>query len=65
MATSLTPGARFRKALVKNKPLQILGTINPNWRNDGPSRLPHKTILPVLGGGVCQCPPTALPQFWV
>jgi methylisocitrate lyase len=28
MANQLSPGARFRKALKENQPLQIVGTIN-------------------------------------
>ena len=28
MANKLSPGARFRKALKENQPLQIVGTIN-------------------------------------
>ena len=50
MATSLTPGARFRKALVDNKPLQILGTINPYCAMMA-EQIGHKAIY-LSGGGV-------------
>ena len=50
MATSLTPGARFRKALVENKPLQILGTINPYCAMMA-EQIGHKAIY-LSGGGV-------------
>ena len=50
MATSLTPGARFRKALADNKPLQILGTINPYCAMMA-EQIGHKAIY-LSGGGV-------------
>ena len=50
MATSLTPGARFRKALAENKPLQILGTINPYCAMMA-EQIGHKAIY-LSGGGV-------------
>ncbi len=50
MTTSLTPGARFRKALVDNKPLQILGTINPYCAMMA-EQIGHKAIY-LSGGGV-------------
>ncbi len=50
MATALTPGARFRKALVENKPLQILGTINPYCAMMA-EQIGHKAIY-LSGGGV-------------
>jgi methylisocitrate lyase len=50
MATSSTPGARFRKALVDNKPLQILGTINPYCAMMA-EQIGHKAIY-LSGGGV-------------
>ncbi|RLA38941.1 MAG: methylisocitrate lyase, partial [Gammaproteobacteria bacterium] len=50
MTTSLTPGARFRKALADNKPLQILGTINPYCAMMA-EQIGHKAIY-LSGGGV-------------
>ena len=50
MAITLTPGARFRKALVDNKPLQILGTINPYCAMMA-EQIGHKAIY-LSGGGV-------------
>ncbi|PCJ36502.1 MAG: methylisocitrate lyase [Cellvibrionales bacterium] len=50
MTTSLTPGTRFRKALADNKPLQILGTINPYCAMMA-EQIGHKAIY-LSGGGV-------------
>jgi 2-methylisocitrate lyase-like PEP mutase family enzyme len=32
MSKAISAGARFRKALAEEKPLQIMGTINPTAR---------------------------------
>ncbi len=50
MSTTTTPGARFRKALAENKPLQILGTINPYCAMMA-EQIGHKAIY-LSGGGV-------------
>ena len=50
MAITTTPGARFRKALADNKPLQILGTINPYCAMMA-EQIGHKAIY-LSGGGV-------------
>ncbi len=50
MVAKLSPGARFRAALADNKPLQILGTINPYCAMMA-ERVGHKAIY-LSGGGV-------------
>ena len=50
MATLQSPGARFRKALVENKPLQIVGTINP-YAAMMAEQIGHQAIY-LSGGGV-------------
>lgn len=49
-AQTLTPGRKFRQALAKNKPLQIVGTINA-YAAMMAERIGHKAIY-VSGGGV-------------
>ncbi|WP_097459941.1 methylisocitrate lyase [Mangrovitalea sediminis] len=50
MSTALTAGARFRKALAENKPLQIVGTINA-YTALMAKRVGHQAIY-LSGGGV-------------
>ena len=50
MANSLTAGARFRKALAENQPLQIVGTINA-YHAMMATRVGHQAIY-LSGGGV-------------
>ena len=50
MSTALTAGARFRKALTENKPLQIVGTINA-YTALMAKRVGHQAIY-LSGGGV-------------
>lgn len=50
MATALTAGARFRKALVEEKPLQIMGTINAYCAMMA-ERVGYRAIY-LSGGGV-------------
>ncbi|SFM53203.1 methylisocitrate lyase [Marinobacter zhejiangensis] len=50
MSTILSPGARFRKALEENKPLQIVGTINA-YAAMMAERIGHQAIY-LSGGGV-------------
>ena len=50
MSTALTPGARFRKALTENSPLQIVGTINA-YTAMMAKRVGHQAIY-LSGGGV-------------
>lgn len=50
MASSLSAGARFRKALEENKPLQIVGTINA-YTAMMAEQIGHKAIY-LSGGGV-------------
>jgi len=50
MSNALTPGARFRKALADNKPLQIVGTINA-YTAMMAERVGHQAIY-LSGGGV-------------
>ncbi|WP_317932653.1 methylisocitrate lyase [Halioxenophilus sp. WMMB6] len=50
MATLTSAGARFRKALVENKPLQIVGTINP-YHAMMATQIGHQAIY-LSGGGV-------------
>lgn len=50
MAEKMTPGGRFRKALKDNKPLQIVGTINPYCAMMA-EKIGHKAIY-LSGGGV-------------
>ncbi|MBY6032535.1 methylisocitrate lyase [Marinobacter daepoensis] len=50
MANQLSPGARFRKALKENKPLQIVGTINA-YAAMMAERVGHQAIY-LSGGGV-------------
>ena len=50
MATLQSPGARFRKALEENKPLQIVGTINP-YAAMMAEQIGHQAIY-LSGGGV-------------
>ena len=49
-SSALTPGQKFRRALVENKPLQIVGTINA-YAAMMAERIGHKAIY-VSGGGV-------------
>ncbi|MFP3978274.1 methylisocitrate lyase [Marinobacter sp. KMM 10035] len=50
MSSKLSPGARFRKALNENKPLQIVGTINA-YAAMMAERVGHQAIY-LSGGGV-------------
>ncbi|SDW59471.1 methylisocitrate lyase [Marinobacter mobilis] len=50
MSAILSPGARFRKALEENKPLQIVGTINA-YAAMMAERIGHQAIY-LSGGGV-------------
>lgn len=50
MAIQQSPGARFRKALEDNKPLQIVGTINP-YAAMMAEQIGHQAIY-LSGGGV-------------
>src|SRR5690554_6971748 len=50
MSSKLSPGARFRKALNENKPLQIVGTINA-YTAMMAERVGHQAIY-LSGGGV-------------
>src|SRR5690554_1972347 len=50
MANKLSPGARFRKALKENQPLQIVGTINA-YAAMMAERVGHQAIY-LSGGGV-------------
>jgi methylisocitrate lyase len=50
MANKLTAGARFRKALAENQPLQIVGTINA-YHAMMATRVGHQAIY-LSGGGV-------------
>lgn len=50
MSKALTPGARFRKALTENNPLQIVGTINA-YTALMAERVGHQAIY-LSGGGV-------------
>jgi methylisocitrate lyase len=50
MSTQLSPGAKFRQALVKNKPLQVVGTINAYCAMMA-EQLGHQAIY-LSGGGV-------------
>ncbi|HEV8077127.1 MAG TPA: isocitrate lyase/phosphoenolpyruvate mutase family protein, partial [Marinobacter sp.] len=50
MSSKLSPGARFRKALNDNKPLQIVGTINA-YAAMMAERVGHQAIY-LSGGGV-------------
>lgn len=50
MSKLLTPGARFRKALADNKPLQIVGTINA-YHAMMAERVGHQAVY-LSGGGV-------------
>ena len=50
MSSRLSPGARFRKALAENAPLQIVGTINA-YTAMMASRVGHQAIY-LSGGGV-------------
>ncbi|GGC73120.1 methylisocitrate lyase [Marinobacter halophilus] len=50
MANKLSPGARFRKALKENQPLQIVGTINA-YTAMMAERVGHQAIY-LSGGGV-------------
>ncbi|KAA1175033.1 methylisocitrate lyase [Marinobacter salinexigens] len=50
MANKLSPGARFRKALAENQPLQIVGTINA-YAAMMAERVGHQAIY-LSGGGV-------------
>jgi len=50
MSNTMTPGARFRKALQENQPLQIVGTINA-YAAMMAERVGHKAIY-LSGGGV-------------
>ncbi|MGO1503081.1 MAG: methylisocitrate lyase [Marinobacter sp.] len=50
MSTKLSPGARFRKALNDNKPLQIVGTINA-YAAMMAEKVGHQAIY-LSGGGV-------------
>ncbi|GAA0784971.1 methylisocitrate lyase [Marinobacterium sediminicola] len=50
MAEKLTAGARFRKALAENKPLQIVGTVNA-YNAMMATRVGHQAIY-LSGGGV-------------
>ncbi|MDX1587439.1 MAG: methylisocitrate lyase [Oleiphilaceae bacterium] len=50
MSQSLTPGARFRKALAENHPLQIVGTINA-YSALMAEKVGHQAIY-LSGGGV-------------
>ncbi|MCL1479033.1 MULTISPECIES: methylisocitrate lyase [unclassified Marinobacter] len=50
MSSKLSPGARFRKALNDNKPLQIVGTINA-YAAMMAARVGHQAIY-LSGGGV-------------
>jgi methylisocitrate lyase len=50
MSSTLSPGARFRKALHDNKPLQIVGTINA-YAAMMAERVGHQAIY-LSGGGV-------------
>ncbi|MCH8500220.1 MAG: methylisocitrate lyase [Marinobacter sp.] len=50
MSSKLSPGARFRKALTENTPLQIVGTINA-YTAMMASRVGHQAIY-LSGGGV-------------
>lgn len=50
MSSKLSPGARFRKALNDNKPLQIVGTINA-YAAMMAERIGHQAIY-LSGGGV-------------
>jgi methylisocitrate lyase len=50
MAENMTAGARFRKALAENKPLQIVGTVNA-YNAMMATRVGHQAIY-LSGGGV-------------
>src|SRR5690554_7515697 len=50
MANKLSPGARFRKALKENQPLQIVSTINA-YSAMMAERIGHQAIY-LSGGGV-------------
>lgn len=50
MATLSSPGARFRRALVENQPLQVVGTINA-YAAMMAEQIGHKAIY-LSGGGV-------------
>lgn len=50
MSTTLSPGARFRKALKENQPLQIVGTINA-YAAMMAEKVGHQAIY-LSGGGV-------------
>ena len=50
MSNSLSPGAKFRQALVNNKPLQVVGTINAYCAMMA-EQLGHQAIY-LSGGGV-------------
>ena len=50
MASHLTPGAKFRKALVDHKPLQVVGTINA-YTAIMAEQIGHQAIY-LSGGGV-------------
>lgn len=50
MSSKLSPGARFRKALKDNKPLQIVGTINA-YAAMMAEKVGHQAIY-LSGGGV-------------
>lgn len=50
MSTKLSPGARFRKALSENKPLQIVGTVNA-YAAMMAEKVGHQAIY-LSGGGV-------------
>src|SRR6056300_796381 len=50
MANSMSPGAKFRKALADNKPLQIVGTFNA-YNAMMATRVGHQAIY-LSGGGI-------------
>ena len=50
MSNKLSPGARFRKALKENQPLQIVGTINA-YAAMMAEKVGHQAIY-LSGGGV-------------
>ncbi|MFB0999130.1 MAG: methylisocitrate lyase, partial [Colwellia sp.] len=50
MSAQLSPGAKFRQALINNKPLQVVGTINAYCAMMA-EQLGHQAIY-LSGGGV-------------
>ena len=50
MTQSMSPGAKFRKALADNKPLQVVGTFNA-YNAMMATRVGHQAIY-LSGGGI-------------